>query len=83
MSVQVKMNGMLVTEMVQISSESEFDDQDLVQPLNYQVEDFQPVYQSEVYQELHRRTSDHSFDTRAVMAKDDKVRKKSFFAKFS
>ena len=77
------MNGLLVTEMVQISSEPEFNDPDLVPTLNYQVEEFQPVYQSEVYQELHRRTSDHSFDTRAVMAKDDKVRKKSFFAKFS
>eukprot|EP00092_Neocalanus_flemingeri_P001115 GFUD01001188.1.p1 GENE.GFUD01001188.1~~GFUD01001188.1.p1 ORF type:complete len:1412 (+),score=425.44 GFUD01001188.1:75-4310(+) len=77
---QVKMNGMLVTELVQISSESEFPSPDIVPGLNYQLHHFQEVYQSEVYLELHRRTDEAA---KGLMAKDDKLRKKSFFTKFS
>ena len=74
------MNGLLVTEMVQISSESEFSNKDLVLSLCYQVQDFQEVYSTEMYKELHMRTEE---EAKVVTARDDKVRKTSFFAKFS
>jgi len=77
---QVKMNGQLMTEMVQISSESEFDDNEMVPRLSYQVQDFQEVYGTEEYRELHRRTDE---EAKVVTARDDKVRKTSFFTKFS
>jgi len=77
---QVKMNGLLMTEMVQISSESEFDDKELVSSLCYQVQDFKEVYETDIYKELHMRTDE---EAKIVTARDDKVRKSSFFAKFS
>jgi len=77
---QVKMNGMLMTEMVQISSESEFGSADLVPSLSYQIQDFKEVYQTEVYQELYRRTSE---EVKCVTSRDDKARKTSFFGRFS
>ena len=78
--LQVKMNGMLMTEMVQISSESEFGSADLVPSLSYQIQDFKEVYQTEVYQELYRRTSE---EVKCVTSRDDKARKTSFFGRFS
>ena len=74
------MNGMLMTEMVQISSESEFGSADLVPSLSYQIQDFKEVYQTEIYQELSRRASE---EVKCVTSRDDKARKTSFFGQFS
>ena len=79
-ALKVKMNGLLMTEMVQISSESEFDDKELVSSLCYQVQDFKEVYETDIYKELHMRTDE---EAKIVTSRDDKVRKSSFFAKFS
>jgi hypothetical protein len=77
---QVKMNGLLMTEMVQISSESDFENRVLVPSLSYQLQDFQAVYETEEYRELQRRTNE---EASVVTARDDKVRKTSFFTWFS
>ena len=78
--LKVKTNGLLSTELVQIRSESEFSSPGVVQSMSFPLQDFQEVYQTDVYLELHRRTDEPA---KAMISKDDKLRKKSFFPKFT
>ena len=77
---KVKKNGVLVTELEQISLDSEFSSHHSVPSLNYKLHDFQEIYQSEAYLELHQRTDEAA---KAIVAKDEKLRKKYFFPKFT
>ena len=77
---QVVKNGHMVPEMVQVKNENEFAHPNLVPSLRYILQTFEKAYQSAAYLELNRRTNEES---KAITNKDDKIRKMSFFTKFS
>ena len=75
----MKKDGELEPKLMKVDSESQFASPGQVPCLRYQLQDFQAVYQSKLYQELQTRKDETA---REVVAQDDKLRNKSIFAKF-